>query len=1338
MKSKHEGDKNDVFRKRILLLFCLSMILLFGNPVVFAAPGDSCGFFKVEDCDGNCVSLSQVYGLFGGGDLGDCDSYLNCAYFNYDGGDCTGGGVCYVDNDGDGYGDPAGSTTTADASGNCPAGYVDNPDDCNDNGDDIHPGATEICDDLDNDCNGQIDDGLETFTYYQDADGDGYGNPSASMEACGPPDNYVTDNTDCDDGNANIHPGAYDICGNGIDEDCDGSDRECGQTPSICADLADVPLETQVEAAPPLVMLLVDDSGSMDWSVLCPEENGLFGGYYHYYDVYPYWKSQWAGYNGIYYNPELDYTPWPDTGTAEYDDADMDDPRNHPHSSYNTRDLDDTFDSLDGVNVRWAHYYVWSSTENAPYLVNITGDNGSYDLDYYKVTDCDNGACSATYSEVDEFEEDSTPPADVVSGRTAAEERQNFANWYQYYRTRQLTAISALANVVNSVQEMKLGLHAINHNNGINMIAPRLVDDNRGVILDDLYQVGANDGTPLRRGLEDVGDYFADEIDGPYSSSADGGDCQQAYTIMMTDGYYNGYDPSVGNADGDNDSDYDGGEFGDNYDDTLADVAMYYYERDLNSDLADLVPTSPQDLATHQHMVTYSISFGLTGRYDPSEYPDCPASNCPPWPDVDEYDEDEDSITDLWHAAVNGRGEYMEAKNAQQLAYALVSALQDVSKREGSGASVAVNSHELRQGTRMYQGTYNSAGWTGDLKAYDINTDGSVETDPTWSAAEVLDTRVASSGHGDRDIYTMGASAGVAFTSDNIDSLTTYQQNDLGADETERTNLINFIRGDYSNDQNYSGGFRARMTRLGDIVHSQPVYVNGYLYVGGNDGMLHVFNASNGQEVFAYIPSFVYPNLRELANPDYSHRYFVDLTPFLAAVGDDTLLIGGLGKGGKGYFCLNIDIDNPGSFTAADVEWEYPDSGSSTDEKANMGYTFSEPTIVPTETAGRVLVFGNGYDSANARAVLYVLDPATGEILNMIDTGYGSPSPGDNNCNGLSTPVFVDANNNGRDDYAYAGDLRGNVWKFDISGAVDDWDVAYYSGDTPQPLFQARDSAGNPQPITTRLEVRGHCVRGNSGYIIIFGTGKFNSPGDFTDTSTQSVYGIWDWAAEWIEEGETGPDKFLGAFNDPNGGQLSNLNGHADLSGVGSQLTLLGQAHTGNTVSYDGKEWGFTTANDITWFNVERYLENPGAYGSDTETEGYHVGWTFALPNSGERVVADPILWQDYALIVSQEPADNMCTVGGEAYLTALHYCSGAAPEDPLFDTNDDDEVNDDDLLPPDGGEEEEPPGRIKLEDFITYSPTMVEDLLYFGPGERYKLDDDPSRVLFWRYLDLN
>jgi Tfp pilus tip-associated adhesin PilY1 len=684
---------------------------------------------------------------------------------------------------------------------------------------------------------------------------------------------------------------------------------------------------------------------------------------------------------------------------------------------------------------------------------------------------------------------------------------------------------------------------------------------------------------------------------------AEGGGCLRAFVIAMTDGYYIGADstvsPSVGNTDSDGvdrmnqTSVFDRGVFtGPNSGSspTLADIAMYYYENDLHRGLSDVVPAHNQDTARHQHMVTYGVAFGVTGELDPAAFPNClprcaptdsacPDAVCPSWTAPTTQPR---KIDDLYHAAVNGRGLFLSADSPETLVGSLLRVMQDIQAHKATGASVSINTQELRSDTYLYQATYIPGEWIGDVEAKPLDPTygyiqqvqdalGNYVDQVDWSASAKLQTK----GWANRQIvtYNDASLSGVPFE---YASLSAPQKALLNGNATIAQALTNYLRGDASEEIRNGGLFRDRSRILGDIVHASPMpyrwdsSLPGVIFAGANDGMLHALRESDGVEVFAYVPNLVLKNLKLLSEDPYVHKYFVDSEPFIKKLGSGpTLLVGGLGRGGRGYYCLDISsMDaktgaagttppfNQSIDASSVVKWEYP--VNSDPENAaldpDMGYSYSQAYIV-NSNAGWVVIFGNGYNSANGDAALYVLRlTSTGDLVSAtptkIRTYSGGAAP---NCNGLSSPALVDVNLDGKVDFAYAGDLLGNLWKFDLrASSVSSWKVAYNTQaagtGAPRPLFQAKNQAGFRQPITTQPDIMRHCRFDRYGYLVIFGTGRYLGLDDYNDAgSTQSIYGIWDWAEAWEKlnpalysaDKRNSTAKFLGAF-DANR-QLTNL-----------------------------------------------------------------------------------------------------------------------------------------------------------------------------------------------------
>ena len=434
---------------------------------------------------------------------------------------------------------------------------------------------------------------------------------------------------------------------------------------------------------------------------------------------------------------------------------------------------------------------------------------------------------------------------------------------------------------------------------------------------------------------------------------------------------------------------------------------------------------------------------------------------------------------------------------------------------------------------------------------------------------------------------------------------------------------LNYLRGARGQEvtKGKGGSFRNRKSVLGDVISSIPTYVgppsrfyftstdfpegssygifketyknrDPMVYVGSNGGMLHGFKTANGREKLAYVSAVIFDNLWELSKADYSHRNFVDgpITENDVYYDDawHSLLGSGLGTGGQAYFAL--DITAPADFTEANAasiaRWEFTDS-----DDADLGYSFSKPSLVRLANGKWGVIVGNGLNSTKAdgnasstgNAVIFILDAETGAVIKKLDTKEGTADDpqGLSRPNGIIGTSVVDENGDFIADRLYAGDLFGNVWAFDLSNSnTGQWASAYGSGSNPQPLFNA-EASSLAQPITSDLKVKRH--PSSDGFLVYFGTGKYLGKSDLTDSSQQTFYAIWDRMG-------------------------NNSNGF-------SRARLLEQTVTAHSTGSTDLRARVVSKNPIRWDNGENPVES-------TEK----LGWYIDLPESGERVHQAPSL----------------------------------------------------------------------------------------------------------------
>lgn len=617
-----------------------------------------------------------------------------------------------------------------------------------------------------------------------------------------------------------------------------------------------------------------------------------------------------------------------------------------------------------------------------------------------------------------------------------------------------------------------------------------------------------------------------------------------------------------------------------------------------------------------------------------------------------------------WDKDSNGQPDTLFAgNNPAALQTGLRAAFADILARadDSSASSAAVTSNRQTSSSQIIYAGYNPKDWTGSIRSCTpLQSSAQCVASPVWEASRWFDTT-----------YTAGATPKLnntnrkIITSMNVSgtfSKSAFLWSQLNATEKAALNStdglgsdrVTYLRGSRSDE---GAKFRTRGASLmGDIVNSNVTYLSGagpalrganfsgyatyraanlnrpaVVYVGANDGKLHALDGSTGKELWAYVPGSVYTKLPSVTNTSFSHNFLVDATAMIGdtETGDTTtpwrtMLVGGLGGGGKAYYALDISrqtADTNGkqfsNMTEAELGnipmWEFTSA-----QDSDLGYTYYEPSIdsisgrfnqiakvasntLATKTGVWRAILNNGYGSSGNNAVVFFLNTETGAVetkLTATSTGSGD--------NGLSSPTPVDTDNDGLIDTIYAGDLRGRLHKFQFSKlnpAGTDYILAA-SGDTDAQWRYVAALYETGAPITAAPVVTNACA-GSTGWQVLFGTGKLNENADFTNTDNNLFYSVLD------------------------GGTSSSLTvASTDLASITPVTTIVaaGTVRNWSTPSLVGKK-----------------------------------GWKMTLP-AGERVISNPSLPPDSGAVLfgTAKPSGDICEPGSSGFVMAVNICTGA------------------------------------------------------------------------------
>ncbi|MGV8891266.1 MAG: pilus assembly protein [Pseudomonas sp.] len=576
--------------------------------------------------------------------------------------------------------------------------------------------------------------------------------------------------------------------------------------------------------------------------------------------------------------------------------------------------------------------------------------------------------------------------------------------------------------------------------------------------------------------------------------------CQKNYGVVITDGLptYDRNFPTTDPLGGARLPNWDGvnndGPGGDNEGDTLYldDIAKFAFDIDMRTTGTDFASKS-WDAADFpkQNMNTYTVGFATANQM-------------------------------LSDAASYGQGKYYQATDNAGLSSALSSALSDITSKAGSGGSGVASGTTLASGSSFFQTIYDPKDWRGTIKSYGFTSGGAVDTASVlWTTDTAIVPGATAPTYQSWNTLT---NAAVTLTYANFSPA---QQTSLS--QSLPTGITGSDLVEWSKGTN-KAGLKVRSVLLGDIINSplalasptdktasdlsgdttystylatKAASMNASLVVNANDGFVNVINTSNGTRRYAFMPSSVLPSLRYIADPTYingvSHKFLVDgqVGVFDAQLNSawKTLALGGTGAGGRTFYALQLFDASAGNVTKALWEISAPATANSTNVFNDLGYAYARPEVARLADGRWAAFISNGYGSNSGVAALYVVDIRDGTLIKKIVVD------GAETTNGLSS-VKLRVNSQNVVQAAYGGDLKGRLWKFDLSAtAPESWDLAF----SRNPLFTT--AGGITQPITAQPLLADNSLGGKE---VFFGTGKFNETADKTNKDLQVFYAVWD------------------------------------------------------------------------------------------------------------------------------------------------------------------------------------------------------------------------------------